>query len=110
MRTDRLLVLLPMLLTPFATLAGQTLTGTYPPLGYRLKWSDSFDGASLDASKWMFRTDVKADSSQRAENVAVENGSLVIRLKKEDDRGKNYTGGGVISREKFRYGYYEARA
>lgn len=98
------------ILASFASLAAQSLTGTHPPSGYTLKWYDTFDGAVLDSSKWMYRTDVKADSSQRAENVAVENGSLVIRLKKEDHRGKNYTGGGVISRERFRYGYYEARA
>src|SRR5690349_18003019 len=93
-----------------APLAAQSLIGTHPPSGYSLKWYDSFDGAALDTSKWMYRTDVKADSSQRAENVSVENGSLVIRLKKESDRGKSYTGGGVISRQRFRYGYYEARA
>src|SRR5215470_6540823 len=107
MRINRLLV---CSLASATLLAGQSLTGTYPPPGYKLKWYDTFDGASLDSSRWMYRTDVKADSSQRPENVAVENGNLVIRLKKEDHRGKNYTGGGVISRERFRYGYYEARA
>lgn len=79
------------------------------PAGYRLKWSDDFDGTALDAAKWMYRTDVKMESSQRAENVKVEGGNLVIQLKKESHRGKSYTGGGVISRERFRYGYYEAR-
>ncbi|MCU1238634.1 MAG: yicI [Candidatus Solibacter sp.] len=91
-------------------LAAQPLTATYPPPGYTLKWSDTFQGASLDESKWMYRTDAKADSSQRPQNVSVENGSLVIHLKRENDRGKTYTGGGIISRERFRYGYYEARA
>src|SRR5215471_18740799 len=107
MRIDRLLL---CVVASSALLPGQSLNGTYPPPGYRLKWYDTFDGPALDSSKWMYRTDSKADSSQRAENVSVENGSLVIRLKKEDHRGKSYTGGGVISRERFRYGYYEARA
>jgi beta-glucanase (GH16 family) len=69
---------------------------------------DDFDG-KLDTAKWMYRTDVKLDSSQRAGNVSVANGKLIIHLRKEEDRGKQYTGGGVISRERFRYGYYEAR-
>jgi len=80
-----------------------------PPAGYVLRWGDEFDGASLDTTKWMYRTDVKMESSQRPENVSVENGALVIHLRKERHRGKNYTGGGVISRERFRYGYWEAR-
>lgn len=80
-----------------------------PPAGYRLAWSDDFNGSSLDATKWMYRSDVKMESSQRPENVSVEGGQLIIHLRKEDHRGKHYTGGGVISKEKFRYGYYEAR-
>ena len=105
MRIESLLLL--TLAAPM--LCAQPLTSSYPPAGYTLKWYDAFEGASLDQSKWMYRTDAKADSSQRPENVSVENGSLVIHLKRESDRGKNYTGGGIISKEKFRYGYYEAR-
>lgn len=80
-----------------------------PPAGYVLKWSDDFNGSSLDTARWMYRTDVKMDSSQRPENISLENGRLVIHLRKEDHRDKKYTGGGVISRQRFRYGYYEAR-
>jgi len=96
------------------------LTGTFlllaalplsaqPPAGYTLKWSDDFNGNALDTVKWMYRSDVKMDSSQRAENISVAGGQLIIHLRKENHRGKSYTGGGVISRERFRYGYYEAR-
>ena len=80
-----------------------------PPAGYKLHWSDEFNGSSLDTAKWMYRADVKVESSQRPENVTMENGQLVIHLRKEEHRGKQYTAGGVISRERFRYGYYEAR-
>ena len=83
--------------------------GAHPPPGYTLQWADDFDGAALDTSKWMYRTDVKAESSQRPDNVSLENGYLVIQVKKQTDRGKSYTGGGIISRQRFRYGYYEAR-
>ena len=84
--------------------------GACPPDGYRLQWVDDFNGSALDQSRWMYRTDVKAESSQRADNVAVKDGYLIIEMKKQPDRGKAYTGGGVISRQRFRYGYYEARA
>jgi beta-glucanase (GH16 family) len=79
------------------------------PAGYVLKWSDDFNGPALDTSRWMYRTDVKMDSSQRPENVSVADGQLIIHLRKESHGGKSYTGGGVISRERSRYGYWEAR-
>jgi beta-glucanase (GH16 family) len=83
--------------------------GTYPPPGYVYAWGDDFSGTTLNQSKWMYRTDVKAESSQRPENVRVKSGDLVIEMKKQADRGKEYTGGGAISKQRFRYGYYEAR-
>lgn len=36
-------------------------------------------------------------------------GKLVIALKKEKADNKNYTGGGIVSKREFEYGYYEAR-
>jgi beta-glucanase (GH16 family) len=93
-----------------ASASAQKLTGTYPPAGYKLTWSDDFSGTQLDQSKWIYRTDVKASSSQRPQNVSLEGGNLVIHLRKESDRGKQYTGGGVITKQRFQYGYYEARA
>lgn len=86
------------------------LNDSFPPAGYQLKWSDNFNGTSLDTSKWMYRTDVKGSSSQTPKNVDVQDGNLVIWMRKQDDRGKQYTGGGVISKQAFHYGYFEARA
>ncbi len=80
-----------------------------PPAGYVLEWSDDFNGAALDTAKWMYRTDVKLESSQRPGNIEVSGGHLIIHLRKQAHGGKEYTGGGVISRRRFRYGYYEAR-
>jgi hypothetical protein len=82
---------------------------TYPPPLYSLVFHDDFSGPRLDEQRWMYRTDVKLDSSQRPENVFLRDGRLVIALRKESHRGKSYTGGGVISRAAFRYGYFEAR-
>ena len=80
-----------------------------PPPGYRLVFSDEFDGPSLDTVRWGFRLESKLLSAQQRENVSVRDGHLVIALRKESARGKDYTGGGVISRDQFVYGYYEAR-
>lgn len=80
-----------------------------PPAGYELVFSDEFDGDKIDTGKWGFRLDSKLLSIQRPENISVKNGNLEIAMRKESVSGKEYTGGGVISRRKFVYGYYEAR-
>lgn len=77
--------------------------------GYRLVWEDEFQENLLDAGKWRYRTDSKMWSTQLPRNVSVEGGRLQIALKKEEAGGKEYTGGGVISRGTFLYGYYECR-
>jgi beta-glucanase (GH16 family) len=84
-------------------------TTPLPPPGYRLAWSDEFDGNSLDLAKWVYRTDSKHWSTQKPENVSLADGKLRLTLKKEAAGGKQYTGGGVISKTAFRYGYYESR-
>lgn len=80
-----------------------------PLPGYTLAWSDEFDNGRLDTSKWVYRTDSKMWSTQKPENVSVSDGKLRLAVKKEDAGGKHYTGAGVISKQTFKYGYYEAR-
>lgn len=80
-----------------------------PVTGYKLAWSDEFNGPALDTDKWNYRTDTRFWSLQRAANVRVADGSLYLDLKKETFGTTSYTGGGVISKKLFRYGYYEAR-
>lgn len=82
---------------------------TLPPPGYHMVFNDEFDGTSVDTNRWGFRLESKMLSAQQRENVSVKDGNLVIALRKESVQGKDYTGGGVISRQKFVYGYYEAR-
>lgn len=89
------------------TAEAKTVAAPLP--GYTLVWSDEFDGTALDAAKWACRTDSKNLSTQKPENVAVKDGLLRLNLKKESAGGKNYTGAGIISRDAFKYGYYEAR-
>lgn len=90
----------------------QSLMGaamTQPPAGYVLKWSDEFEGDALDPDKWDFRTDSKMWSTQQPGNVSVSGGYLRLAVKKESAGGMQYTGAGVISKQAFRFGYYETR-
>jgi beta-glucanase (GH16 family) len=77
--------------------------------GYHLVFSDEFNGNSLDLEKWGFRTDSKMWSTQKPENVSLSHGTLLISLKKEVGGSKPYSGGGIITKQAFRFGYYEAR-
>ncbi|GAB4055311.1 glycoside hydrolase family 16 protein [Catellatospora paridis] len=81
-------------------------TGT----GWTMVFSDDFDGSTVDTAKWNYRTDVKAYSAQRPENVTVSGGLMSINLKQEAYAGKSFTGGGLVSKQTMRYGYYETRA
>ena len=99
---------------PEALLQEPELTTNPKPMspvgtGYRLAWSDEFDGSKLDEKKWIYRVDTRFWSAQQAKNVSVANGCLRISLKKEKSGKSDYTAGGVISRQTFQYGYYEAR-
>lgn len=80
-----------------------------PPAGYQLVFSDEFDGEQVDTKKWNFRLVDKLLSALERDNVSVKNGNLEIALRKESVAGKNYTAGGIISKQTFVYGYYEAR-
>ena len=95
---------------------------------YQLVWADEFDGDSIDESKWQYRLDCKHWSKQEKANNVVSRGYYRILLKKEQvscptntwlqpgqqegdepARVVQYTGGGIISKKLFRYGFYEAR-
>ena len=76
---------------------------------YKLVFSDEFNEKTLDTNKWHFRTDSKHWSKQKSQNINLAGGFLQIHLKKEISGDKNYTGGGLISKDTFAFGYYETR-
>jgi len=78
-------------------------------LQYKLTFSDEFKGNRLDQSKWQYRTDSKHWSTQLPENVTVADGYLYLNVKKQKAQDKEYTGAGIISKDRYRFGYYEAR-
>jgi len=83
-----------------------------PVDGYILDWSDEFDGTILDTTKWAYRVDNKHRSIQLKKNVHVKDGSLVLELiqLKEPVEGKFASGAGIVTKRRFRYGYYEVKA
>jgi len=86
-----------------------------PPAHYVLQWSDSFDGNVLDASKWNYRTDSKSVNgmiaAQLPSNISVDGSNhMNISLQQQNIGGAHFTGGGIVSKASFRYGYYEVQA
>ena len=75
---------------------------------YTLAFQDEFNGKSLDTKRWVYRTDSKHWSTQEPENVEIKDGKLLLHLKKEQSNGMEYTGAGIISKERYSFGYYEA--
>ena len=78
------------------------------------------DGTGLDETKWNYRTDQYKSgmqSAQKAANVSVSSGALNIALKTESTVVQTsngpitqlYSGGGIVSKQTFRYGYYEVQ-
>jgi beta-glucanase (GH16 family) len=93
-----------VVLAPAASLADP------PTSQYGLAWEETFSGASVDTSRWNFRTDVKALSAQLAANAVIDNGQLSLLMKQQTVSGKAYTGAGIVSKQLFGYGYFEVRA
>ena len=83
-----------------------------PPSGkqWKLAWSDEFDGAQLDETKWNRLGDWKRrDGYWVKEDAYVDGkGNLVLRVKKD---GSRFTCGAVNTRGKFEhaFGYYVVR-
>lgn len=85
---------------------------TPPREDYTLVLADEFDGDALNTKIWGYR----GGGTNRNENVRIEDGIMHIDYKysvtEAQDGTKTYdfTGGGVITNETLRYGYYEVRA
>ena len=86
-----------------------------PPVnkGYTLLFDENFKGNHLNEADWRYRIDRRTgygymDGLNRKENVYVKDGALHVVLNHEKIDGKwENTGGGVISKHNFGYGYYE---
>lgn len=83
--------------------------------GWRLTWSDEFNGTSVDTTKWRI---VNQDPNKNNElqyyspsHVSVNNGYLVLKSTNTPTGGKSYTSGSVESVNRFfqQYGRIEGR-
>ena len=101
-------------------LSGVSVQSKKPPGdAWQLVWSDEFGGDALDPDKWSLRVwpprkvnDEDQAYTDRAKNVRIEDGHLVVEAHREDYEGARYTSGRVHSQGKgdFLYGRFEVRA
>ncbi len=88
--------------------------------GYKLVWSDEFNGTTLDQSIWSYEIGNGGNGwgnseleyyTSRIQNCSVANGVLTITAQKESYDGFNYTSARIKTQDKFsfQYGKIEAR-
>ena len=86
---------------------------------WQLVWSDEFDGEDIDETKWSPNiwaprkvNDEDQAYTDRAKNLRIEDGKLVIEAHREDYEGGRYTSGRLHGSGKadFLYGRFEVRA
>jgi beta-glucanase (GH16 family) len=87
-----------------------SVQSSWPPAGYRLVWSDEFDGRTLDLGKWDYRgLGPRRDGVNVKECVSLDgDGHLVLETRRVG--GQYHTGMiGTQGRFEPRYGYFECR-
>ena len=89
-----------------------------PPPGWRLDWSDEFDGATLDTRTWVAETGGNGWGNNelqyytaRPKNLRVSDGFLVIEAHRERYENRDYTSARIKTAglKERTYGRYEAR-
>jgi uncharacterized protein (TIGR03437 family) len=80
--------------------------------GWTLSWSDEFEGATLDTTKWNYDIGGNGWGNQemeyytsRTDNVYLEGGKLVIKAIRESYQGSQYTSGRILTKGKFAQAY-----
>lgn len=107
----------------FASVCSAAGPSTQPsgaaPAGWKLVWSDEFDGQQLDRTKWDFDRGGRGWGNNelefytdRPENAFVRDGMLHIQANKEAYKGAQYTSARLKTRNLFakKYGRFEFRA
>jgi len=81
--------------------------------GYTLLFNEEFNGDTLNTNDWFYREGRReglgwVDGYNRKENVYVKDGMLHIICRREALNGRmENTGGGIMTKRDFGYGYYE---
>lgn len=86
------------------------------PSGYSLVWADEFNGTALNENAWTIEVSGTGGGNQELQyyikdNVAVEDGNLVLTAKREEYQGRHFTSGRINSNQKaaFKHGIMQAR-
>jgi len=87
----------------------QVVSGTFTVAGSTLRFSDEFDGSSLDTTKWnpWYGPGHGGHGLRRPSALSVSGGSLVITAKMVNGKIES---GGMSQKQNYRYGRYELRA
>lgn len=97
---------------------GTTLPIPSPIPGYDFVWSDEFEGDQVDTAVWKYRdwAGWLGPTMCLPENVSIVDGKMKIEMKKEtyvdSSTAEVYeaTAGGLITKNRFKFGYYEVSA
>ena len=114
MRFNKLTLLFGIMFATSFNITAQNTDTTTLPGKWQLVWSDEFNEKSIDTSVWNICLKPLcgiADCTNRPENIRVENGNLVIEVKKEQYKSYQYTTGAITTQNKrsFLYGKFEMR-
>jgi beta-glucanase (GH16 family) len=93
--------------------AGAAPTTAAAPAGWKLAFTEEFDGTSLNRSRWATYGSTYGDENGvdwRDDEVLVGGGRLRIRMQRRSSEGKPFTAGGLINLRSQVYGRYEFRA
>jgi len=96
----------------FAFFAIGSIVAQPPSKDYQLLFEDNFEGSAIRENDWSYRLDRRQGGSfnalNRRENVSVSGGYLHVAVRQDTLNGvPENTGGGLISKRQFGYGYYE---
>jgi len=108
------LLLITAILVARPLLADEVVSSSQP--GWKLVWSDEFDGESLDRSKWNIGDEAPVKNMEleaySPDKTYLKEGHLILKSTDEPYRGRRYSSGLVDTKGKFSqtYGRFEARA
>ncbi len=88
------------------------------PQGWKLVWSDEFNGSAIDTSKWAFEVqkpgwvnnELQNYTNNRRENARIENGSLVIEGRRDYFNGFEYSSARLKTQGKASWKYRRVEA
>jgi beta-glucanase (GH16 family) len=113
--------MLKKLISLATALLSACMVSAADPPGWELVWSDEFDGATLDLSKWEFEVNARGGGNNELQyyitnNVRVGDGQLIIEARKERYSGRegtrDYTSSRIRTKRKsdWLYGRFDVRA